>query len=396
MDMETPPLPPNPVPPPLTPPPIITPPPPPAKPRKSRGWMIFAIILLVLLFISLFGNFTQFISRAFGSGFSRGSFRTSMGREVGPRLEECVLKDNDVRSKIAVVTVDGIITDNARDQAGNNMVDVIKAQLDRAKDDDRVKAVILKVDSPGGEVMASDEINKAIADFQTDTPGESSRPVKRGKPVVCSMGSLAASGGYYISAPSRWIVANELTITGSIGVILHTWNYRGLMDKVGLAPVTYKSGLYKDMLSGERSTNEIPAEERVMVQGLIDETYQKFKNVVADGRKSAHEKNKAEGHALVNNWTNYADGRVLSGTQAFKYGFVDELGDFEKAVERTKEIAHIHNANLIEYREHYDISEFLRLFGQSGAAHDIKLDLGLEMPKLQAGQLYFLSPTFVN
>jgi protease-4 len=386
MDMETPPLPPNSVPPPpLTPPPIITPPPP-AKPRKSRGWMIFAIILLVLLFISLFGNFTQFISRAFGSGFSRSGFRTSMAREVGPRLEECVLKNNDARSKIAVVTVDGIITDNTRNQTGNNMVDVIKAQLDRAKDDDRVKAVILKVDSPGGEVMASDEINKAVADFQD----------KSHKPVVCSMGSLAASGGYYVSAPCRWIVANDLTITGSIGVILHTWNYRGLMDKVGLAPVIYKSGLYKDMLSGERSTNEIPAEERVMVQGLIDETYQKFKNIVADGRNAAHEKNKTEGHALVNNWTNYADGRVLSGTQAFKYGFVDELGNFDDAMKTTKKIAGITKANLIEYRERYDISEFLRLFGQSGAAHDIKLDLGLEMPKLQAGQLYFLSPTFVN
>lgn len=348
--------------------------------------MIFAIILIVLLFISLFGNFTQFISRAFSSGFSRGSFRTSMAREVGPRLEECLLKDNDARSKIAVVTVDGIITDNARNQTGNNMVDVIKAQLDRAKDDDRVKAVILKVDSPGGEVMASDEINKAVADFQD----------KSHKPVVCSMGSLAASGGYYVSAPCRWIVANELTITGSIGVILHTWNYRGLMDKVGLAPVIYKSGLYKDMLSGERNTNEIPAEERVMVQGLIDETYQKFKNVVASGRNAAHEKNKTEGHALVNNWTNYADGRVLSGTQAFKYGFVDELGNFDDAVKTTKKIAGITKANLIEYRERYDISEFLRLFGQSGAAHDIKLDLGLEMPKLQAGQLYFLSPTFVN
>ena len=367
--------------------------------------MIFAIILLVLLFISLFGNLTQYVARAFGSGFSRGSFRTSMGREVGPRLEECVLKDNDARSKIAVITVDGIITDNARDPAGNNnarnptgnsMVDVIKAQLDRAKDDDRVKAVILKVDSPGGEVMASDEISKAIANFQKDDPVEPGKPGKRGKPVVCSMGSLAASGGYYISVPSRWIVANEMTITGSIGVLLHTWNYRGLMDKVGLAPVTYKSGLYKDMLSGERSTNEIPAEERVMVQGLIDETYQKFKNVVADGRKYAHEKNKTEGHALINNWTNYADGRVLSGTQAFTYGFVDELGNFDDAVKTTKKIAGIHNANLIEYRERYDISEFLRLFGQSDSAHNIKLDLGLEMPKLQAGQLYFLSPTFVN
>ena len=358
--------------------------------------MIFAIILLVLLFISLFGNFTQFISHAFSSGFSRGGFRTSMAREVGPRLEECLIKDNDASSKIAVVTVDGIITGNARDPAGNSMVDVIKAQLDRAKEDKRVKAVILKVDSPGGEVMASDEISKAIADFQKDEPVEPGKPVKRGKPVVCSMGSLAASGGYYISVPSRWIVANELTITGSIGVLLHTWNYRGLMDKVGLAPVTYKSGLYKDMLSGERSTNEIPAEERVMVQGLIDETYLKFKTVVADGRKFAHEKNKAEGHVLVNNWTNYADGRVLSGSEAFKYGFVDELGDFDDAVKTTKKIAGITKANLIEYRERYDISEFLRLFGQSGAAHDIKLDLGLEMPKLQAGQLYFLSPTFVN
>jgi ClpP class serine protease len=87
---------------------------------------------------------------------------------------------------------------------------------------------------------------------------------------------------------------------------------------------------------------------------------------------------------------------VLSGTQAFKYGFVDELGNFDDAVKTTKKIAGIHNANLIEYRERYDISEFLRLFGQSDSAHNIKLDLGVEMPKLQAGQLYFLSPTFVN
>src|ERR1035437_28145 len=376
------------VPPPLTPPPIITPPPP-AKPRRGRGWMITTIILSVFLVFCVLIIFTQFLSRALSSGLSSGlrsGFRTTTTRDVGPRLEECLLEDNGVRGKIAVVTINGIITDNARNQTGNNMVDVIKAQLDRANDDDRVKAVILKVDSPGGEVMASDEINKAVADFQD----------KSHKPVVCSMGSLAASGGYYVSAPCRWIVANELTITGSIGVILHTWNYRGLMDKVGLAPVTYKSGLYKDMLSGERSTNEIPAEERVRVQGLIDETYQKFKNVVASGRNAAHEKNKTEGHALVNNWTNYADGRVLSGTQAFKYGFVDELGNFDDAVKTTKKIAGITRANLIEYRERYDISEFLRLFGQSGAAHDIKLDLGLEMPKLQAGQLYFLSPTFVN
>ncbi len=363
----------------------------------SRGWMIFAIILLVLLFISVFGNFAQFI-RAFSSGLSRGSFRTSMAREVGPRLEECLLKDNDSRKKIiAVVTVDGTITDNSVDRAGNNMVDVIKAQFDRAKEDDRVKAVILKVDSPGGEVMASDEISKAVADFQTDTLDESGKLVMRGKPVVCSMGSLAASGGYYISVPCRWIVANELTITGSIGVMMPGWNYRGLMDKVGIVPMTYKSGKFKDMLSGERSTNEIPVEEHAMVQALIDETYGRFTNVVCAGRTQAYQKNSKEGgKALAPNWTSFVDGRVFSGSEALKHGFVDELGDFDKAVERTKKIAHIANANLIEYRERYDISDFFSMFGQSSSAHDIKLDLGMEMPKLQAGQLYFLSPTFVN
>jgi len=383
------------VPPPLAspPPPIITPPPP-ARPRKSRGWMIFAIILLVVLMFSLLINFTQFISHALS--FNR-SFTSGITRDVGPRLEECLLKDNDAHNKIAVVTVNGIITGHATDPAGNNMVDVIKAQLNRAKEDERVKAVILKVDSPGGEVMASDEINKAIAKFQTDEPGKPGEPVKRGKPVICSMGSLAASGGYYISAPCRWIVANELTITASIGVIMETFNIRNLMDKVGVEPSVYKSGKFKDMLSGMRSTNEIPPEEHAMVQKLIDDTYQKFKGVVADGRMAAHKLNKTEGRTLALNWADFADGRVLSGTDALKYGFVDQLGDFNDAVKHAEEIANKgQKANLIEYRERYDLSNFLSMFGQSSQSHDIKLDLGMNLPKLQAGQLYFLSPTLVN
>jgi protease-4 len=365
-------------PPPLTPPPIIAPPP--SNPRKSRGWMIVAIILMPLLAFSLFGNFTQFVSHAFTSnhGFN-GNFKTAGARQIGPKLDEYTLEDNNVKNKIAVITVDGIISGSS-DQSGNSMVDVIKAQLDRAKDDNHVKAVILKIDSPGGEVMASDEINKAIVKFQDDSK----------KPVVCSMGSLAASGGYYISAPCRWIVANELTLTGSIGVIMHGYNYRGLMDKLGVAPMTFKSGLYKDMLSPDRSTNEIPAGEHKMVQALIDETYQKFKGIVADGRAQAHEKNGKEGKPLANDWADYADGRVVSGTQALKLGFVDELGDFDDAVDRTEKIAHIPDANLIEYRERYDISDLFSMFGQSSQSHDIKLDLGVEIPKLRADCMYFL------
>jgi protease IV len=363
-----------------SPPPVIMPPPP-SKPRKSRGWMIAAIILIVLLAFSLFGNLTQFVSHAFdfNNGLNR-TFKTAGAREIGPKLDEYILEDNDARNKIAVVTVDGIIAGSTADQSGNGIVDVIKAQFDRAADDNRVKAVILKVDSPGGEVMASDQINKLIAKFQDDSK----------KPVICSMGSLAASGGYYISAPCRWIVANELTLTGSIGVIMHGYNYRGLMDKIGVAPMTFKSGLYKDMLSPDRSTNEIPSGEHKMVQDLIDETYQKFKDVVADGRGQAHEKNGKEGKPLADDWADYADGRVLSGTQALKLGFVDELGDFDDAVDRAEKIAHISDANLIEYRERYDISDLLSMFGQSSASHDIKLDLGLDIPKLREGCMYFL------
>jgi protease-4 len=366
-------------PPPLTPPPVIVPPSSTPPRRRGRGWMILALVLLVLLGISVLANL----------GHLLGSFAPmKMARihSAGPRLEEVVTEDNDAAAKIAVIEVDGIITSRAMDQGGYNMVDVIKAQLKRAEEDDKVKAVILKVDSPGGEVLASDEIYRAIADFQT-------KP--HGKPVVCSMGNLAASGGYYVSAPCRWIVANDLTITGSIGVILSTWNYRGLMNKVGLRPETFKSGKYKDMLSGSREPDTITPEEREMVQSLIDETYGKFKSVVASGRKRAQEKNRDKGRALSEDWADYADGRILSGTEAFKLGFVDELGSFDDAVKRTKTIAGIHNANLIEYQQRYDLSDLLHLFGQTDGKV-VKVDLGMEMPKLQAGQLYFLSPAFLH
>jgi len=349
--------------------------------------MIATIVLAVLLAFCLLVIFVQTLTHAIT--ISHG-FKSVSAREVGPKLDECLLEDNGSHHKIAVITVDGIITSHSADEAGNNMVDVIKAQLDRAADDDSVKAVILKVDSPGGEVMASDQINKAIVAFQADESDNPRSLSHKSKPVICSMGSLAASGGYYISAPCRWIVADDLTLTGSIGVIMEGMNYRGLMDKIGVAPVVYKSGKFKDMLSPFRETNEVPPEEHAMVQALITDTYEKFKGVVADGRNAAHDSNKKEGRPLATNWVSFADGRVVSGKQALDLGLVDELGDFDDAVDRAEKIAGISNANLIEYRERYDISNFLSMFGQSSQAHDIKLDLGVDLPKLQAGCLYFL------
>ena len=339
--------------------------------------MIVAILLLVLLAVSLLANFGQLMG-------SLTRLSPSHSRAVGPRLEETLIKDNDARNKIVVVPIEGIITSSSLDGSGYNLADVVKEQLRRADEDRRVVAVVLKVDSPGGEVLASDEIANAIRSFQD----------KSGKPVVVSMGNLAASGGYYVSAPCRYIIANDLTLTGSIGVIMSGMNYRGLMDKVGLVPQVYKSGKFKDMLSGSRKPDEIPAEEEAMMKKLISEVYGKFKGVVAAGRKEAHKLNGKEGRELAADWEAYADGRVLSGTEALKLGFVDELGDFDASVKRAAKIAGVRDANVVEYRRFSDLGDLLRLFGKSDATA-VKIDLGIDLPKLKAGQPYFLSSSYL-
>ncbi len=338
--------------------------------------MILSLILLLLLGLSLLSNVGQFFGGVMlGAPPSAG----------GPPLNEVIVEHHDSDVKIAIIPVGGIISGQSFDGSGMSMPVLIKHQLKRAARDASVKAVILKIDSPGGEVLASDDIYRELAEFQE----------KHHKPVIAVMGSVAASGGYYVAAPCRWIVANELTITGSIGVIIHSFNYRGLMDKVGLRPEVYKSGKFKDMLSGSKLESEVTAEERQMVQALVDQTFEKFKSIVAAGRKQANGLNKTEGRTLARNWTNYADGRVLSGREAQELGFVDELGTFDTAVARAEKIAGIKSASLVRYDPVFDIASLFRIFGKSDA-HAVKVDLGFDLPRLRAGYLYFLAPTFVH
>lgn len=371
-----PPAPPG-APPVITPPPLPPPPPPPRREKKSRGvWKIIALIAVVAV-IFVFFKGAALVLRAMGGGASHGRLHGGDG------MQEVVIEDNHARDKIAVISVEGVISGMSLDRSGHSIVELVKDQLDLAADDEAVKAVILKVDSPGGEVLASDEIYRAIQTFQKDSR----------KPVVAAMGSLAASGGYYVSAPCRWIVANELTITGSIGVIMHSYNYRGLMDKVGVRPEVYKSGKFKDMLSGEKP--EASPEEKAMVQSLVDETFARFKKIVGEGRGAANDKNQNDGRKLVANWQDYADGRVVSGKQAYDLGFVDELGNFDTAVERAETLANISRANLIRYDRPFNLSSLFSLFGKTDAG-SIKVDLGFDLPRLQFGRLYFLCPTVMH
>lgn len=363
-----------PIQPPSAPPPIIVSTPP--RRRSSRVWMFFTFLLLILVGLLMFSNMLAWV----------GPNPRTTGTESGIVFEEITVENPGAPDKIAIVDVYGMITSEPWNPGGRSMVDVVEDQLRVAAEDDQVKAVILQVDSPGGEVLASDDISRAIFNFQKE----------HGKPVIAAMGGLAASGGYYVSAPCRWIVANELTITGSIGVILHSFNYRGLLEKVGLQPFVFKSGKYKDMLRGSRPPEEIEPAEKQMIQDMIMDTYEKFLTVVREGRQRAAELNQGKGRTLVENWEDYADGRILTGKDAYEYGFVDELGNFETAVERTKLIAGIPgDAHIVRYREPFTLAS---LFGFAAKAEEktIKIDLGIDLPKIHAGRPYFLSPTLAH
>ena len=357
-------------------PPVIPP------PRCGRGWMIVATILFVLLVVSMLSNLTH-VAGSFGTlgGHGHGRHLSDWG------YQETVLEDNSAKDKIAVITVNGIITSHSFDADGDSATQSIKDQLEMAAEDKAVKAVLLRVDSPGGEVLASDDIYRAIVDFQE----------KSDKPVIASMGSLAASGGYYVSAPCRWIVANELTITGSIGVIMHGYNFRGLMNKIGVQPMVFKSGKFKDMLSSDKLPEDITVEEKKMIQTMIDETYGRFQKIVEEGRATANKANKKEakddaGRTLQAGWKDLADGRILSGKQAWDAGFVDELGNHDVAVSRAQKIAGITRANLVRYDKPMDFSRLFRLFGKT-EARGVKIDLGVELPKILPGRMYFLMPS---
>jgi protease IV len=358
-------------------PPPLTVAPPKKEKRNPLMWVLLILLALGGGLFMLIGIVGAFFGSS-GAGMSAGASTRSM-------LQEVVIEPSDSSYKIAVIGVEGVISGSAMDHSGASMVDMVKEQLHRAGNDEKVQAVILKVDSPGGEVLASDDIYRAIQKFQNE----------EGKPVIASMGSMAASGGYYVSAPCRWIVANELTLTGSIGVIMSGYNYRGLMDKVGVVPLVYKSGKFKDMLSGSKKPEEILPEEGQMVQALIDETYGKFKSIVKTGREAANKENKGQGKALAADWEDLADGRILSGNQALQAGLVDELGDWDVTVERALKIAGIKDAKLVRYARPFTFGSLLG-FSSKVEPATIKIDIGFDAPKLQAGHLYFLSTSVLH
>ncbi len=247
-----------------------------------------------------------------------------------------------------------------------------KRALEQAVADANVKAIVLRVNSPGGEVTASDMLYNAV------------KEAAKKKKVVIYMDSLAASGGYYVSCGATKIVANETTLTGSIGVIIQSLNYSEAFGKFGLATMTFASGKFKDSLSGSRPMRD---DEKAYVQGLVSDMYEKFVGIVSEARGISKEDLKA----------NIADGRVFTGIEAKKLKLVDQLGYVEDAYTLARQLGGAPDATVVKYQRRRGIGELFGAFGESRVQkQNVTVDItGGLLTHLQPGQMYLLPPHMV-
>jgi protease IV len=234
--------------------------------------------------------------------------------------------DLSTDDRIALIRVEGVILDSQ----------TTIGELKRFSENPSVKAIVIRIDSPGGGVAPSQEIYNAVKRVRS----------KHNKAVIASMGSVAASGGYYIAAATDRIVANPGTLTGSIGVIMETANVEGLLQKIGVEGVVIKSGKYKDVGSPLR---KMSADERGLLQGVMDDVHKQFIEAVAEGRSLELRA------AQV-----LADGRIFTGRQAKEAKLVDELGDLEDAIQLAAEVVGIEGEpKVIEPRRRFSFREIL-------------------------------------
>jgi protease-4 len=292
----TPELPPAaPAPPPQTPSPPPAAPIPPPKRRNTLAWVLVALAVVIVL--GGIAVMVALMSLVMSAGGGRG------GAFGGQR--------------VAVIRISGVIVtgESGGGLFGGGMAgsEEIIRQLHRARDDSSVKAIVLRINSPGGSPAASQEVYKEIMKIR--------RSKTHKKPIVVSMADVAASGGYYIAAAGDRIVANPATLTGSIGVIQEGFTFHEGLEKIGIKPVTIKTGKYKDTGSGLRPWRK---DEVELMQTAINDVYDQFIRDVAEGRKEKLNEKKVR--AL-------ADGRVFTGAQAHKNGLVDQLGNLQDAVD---------------------------------------------------------------
>lgn len=268
--------------------------------------MLFLILLIGGLIVSLFVNVALLSS---GDG--------------GGRTQQVTLSNGDARETVAVVPLEGLIMEREKTRFGHLM--------ERAENDNNVKAVVIRIDTPGGDVTASDEIYERILKFKSKKPGV---------PVVVSMGGLATSGGFYAACAADHLFAEETTLTGNIGVLMPSYNFSKLMDKYGVEDQTIVStgAIYKDAGSPTAPQTE---KDRAYLQNIADTLFARFKKVVVTGR----------GPNLKGSIDTIADGRALLVDEALKDGLIDEKGDQDDAVNYAAKQAHLSRPMVVKFQE---------------------------------------------
>ncbi|HOK04696.1 MAG TPA: signal peptide peptidase SppA, partial [Victivallales bacterium] len=301
----------------------------------GSGCFITVLITSLILGLLIFASFIFLIFEILStSGFesSISSFNNTNGL-----IEKYVEGSKSSSNKIAMIEIRGMIVDN-NGTALWELADssLIVRQLMQANNDPTVKAVILYLDTPGGEVTAADNIYKEVLNLR-----------KSGKIVVVYMNSVAASGGYYIAVASDYILAHRLCVTGSIGVIMQSYNYNGLLNKIGVFTETYKSGKMKDMLDGSRLRTP---EEIALANKIVSQIYDEFVRIVSEGRKIPEDKIKN---------SEIGDGRIFLGNEALELGLIDQIGYYEDALYKTLELSKIpvEDYRVIKYQKTLSFSE---------------------------------------
>jgi protease-4 len=259
--------------------------------------------------------------------------------------------------KVLLLDLSGVISSQDKDGLipQPNLLATFKEELTKASKDEKVKAVVLRINSPGGTVNASDILYHELKTFKAN----------KKIPVIASMMDVAASGGYYLAMATDAILVHPSTVTGSIGVIMLTVNAKGLLEKVGVEANAITSGPRKDMGSPFRT---MTAEEKLIFQGVIDSFYDRFLAVVQEGRP----------RLSADQIKKLADGRIYSGEQAKAAGLVDEVGYLDEAIDLAKKNAGLTEARIVTYRRHgeYQNNIYSRLFGtSSGLSSLASMDL---------------------
>ena len=283
-------------------------------------------------------------------GLLPGCITVNLLEPAGPVQEVQLTGTGD--GKVLLLDLSGVISSQDKDGLipQPNMLAAFKEDLTKASKDEKIKAVVLRINSPGGTVNASDILYHELKTFKA------SRKI----PVIASMMDVAASGGYYMAMATDAILVHPSTVTGSIGVIMLTVNAKGLLEKVGVEANAITSGPRKDMGSPFRT---MTAEEKAIFQSVIDSFYHRFLTVVQEGRPQLS----------ADQIKKLADGRIYSGEQAKAAGLVDEIGYLDEAIELAKKKAGLTEARVVTYRRHgeYQNNIYSRVIGNSSGLSNL-------------------------